>query len=180
MHTNLKNVSKFLSYILRHNPQKYDLVIDKQGWVSVDDILTASKRDGHPLTRETIEEVVVTNNKKRFSFSEDGTKIRANQGHSIKVDLGLEPSTPPKELYHGTAIKNLESIKVSGLKKMNRHHVHLSPDKETAKTVGGRHGKPIILTIHTEAMLADNHQFFISHNGVWLTDSVPVAYISGL
>lgn len=177
MNAQLKKISKFLSYVLRHNPDKYGLTMDSRGWVSVDEIINASVQDGYPLERETIEEIVATNNKKRFSYSEDGTKIRANQGHSVKVDLGFTALTPPEKLYHGTAIKNIESIKVTGLQKMNRHHVHLSKDRETAKQVGGRHGKPVILIIDTQAMHEKGFSFYCSENGVWLTESVPFEYI---
>lgn len=180
MHVNLKNTSKFLSYVLRHNPDKYGLTMDRHGWVSIDEIIGASERDGYPLNRSTIKEIVATNNKKRFSLSDDGTKIRANQGHSIKIDLGYASVTPPEQLYHGTATKNLDAIRKNGLQKMSRHHVHLSPDRETAKTVGGRHGKPIVLTIDSAAMERNGHLFYCSDNGVWLTDSVPVEYISNM
>ena len=172
---NIKRISKFLSLILRHQPQKIGLTLDKNGWASVADILEKSDLK---FTMETLEEVVKNNDKQRFSFNADKTKIRANQGHSLKtIDLELAPQIPPSFLYHGTVPKFLQSIKLEGLKKMNRQHVHLSPDRQTATIVGQRRGVPTILSINTGKMQADGYLFYLSKNGVWLTDHVPPKYI---
>lgn len=168
-----KKLSKFLSYVLRHNPDKLELTLDNQGWVSVEELLSKLNN----VSMETLEYVVANNNKKRFAFNEDKTKIRANQGHSIKIDLAYSPIEPPELLYHGTATKNIESIQKSGIIKGSRHHVHLSVDIETAKDVGKRHGKPVILNIKSKEMYKAGYEFFLSENGVWLTDFVPVEFI---
>jgi putative RNA 2'-phosphotransferase len=172
-----KSKSKFLSLILRHKPETIGLQLDDNGWASVEELLSKSAGAGQPLTFEELKEVVSTNDKQRFAFSDDLSMIRANQGHSIRVDLKLEEKTPPGLLYHGTAIKNLDSIKENGLIKGQRHHVHLSVDKETALKVGIRHGKPVILTIAAMHMYQSGITFYKSENGVWLTDSVAVQFI---
>lgn len=169
----IKKTSKFLSYILRHNPDKLGLILDEQGWVSVEELLTKLNN----VSMEQLEYVVANNNKKRFAFNEDKTKIRANQGHSIKIDLAYSPIEPPEFLYHGTATKNITSIQKGGIIKGSRHHVHLSADIDTATNVGQRHGKPIILMVQSKAMYEAGHEFFLSENGVWLTDFVPTAFI---
>ncbi|EDY20782.1 Phosphate acetyltransferase [Chthoniobacter flavus Ellin428] len=169
--------SKFLSLVLRHEPEKVGLELDSAGWVEVEMLLAACRQHGVAIERAELEEIVVTNEKKRFAFSDDGRRIRANQGHSIEVSLGYTPQVPPARLFHGTATRFLDSIRSDGLKKMERHHVHLSADEETAHKVGQRHGKPLILLIKADAMHAANHSFFLSENGVWLTDAVPVAFI---
>jgi putative RNA 2'-phosphotransferase len=171
-------ISKTLSYVLRHRPDEIGIILDENGYVSVEELITqynAYSRD--QLTREKLEVVVENNNKKRFAFSDDGLKIRASQGHSVNVDLGYEPQKPPDYLYHGTAAKNLNSIKKTGLEKRDRHHLHLSADTETAKNVGSRHGVPVVLVIRAGEMHHDGLVFYQSANGVWLTDSVPVQYI---
>jgi putative RNA 2'-phosphotransferase len=174
-----KKISKFLSLVLRHKPEIINLNLDENGWTNVDELLTKSKRDSHQgLTFEQLEEIVETNDKKRFIFNEDKTKIRANQGHSIDIDLALKPQQPPEFLYHGTAERNVDSILEKGIEKRNRQHVHLSLDKETATKVGMRHGKPIILTIKTAEMSEDGVLFYLSENNVWLTDFVDAKYIS--
>jgi len=170
-------VSKFLSLVLRHKPETIDLLLDEHGWADVEDLLSKSARHDLPFSKEELNEVVLTNDKQRFAFNEDATKIRASQGHSIDVELNLEVKTPPDILYHGTVVRFLESIKTGGLKKMNRQHVHLSKDKATAEIVGGRRGEAIILNIDSAGMHRDGFPFFLSANGVWLTDSVPVTYI---
>lgn len=170
------HIGKFLAYVLRHNPGSIGLTLDNNGWAKIDDLI--AKSDKVKLTKEIIEEVVRTDNKSRYKLSEDGERIRASQGHSVNVDLGLEPTKPPKVLYQGTATRFLSDIFREGLKKMNRQHVHLSVDKDTALNVGSRHGKPIILKIDAEQMHKDGHEFFLSDNKVWLTDHVPVKYIS--
>jgi putative RNA 2'-phosphotransferase len=169
--------SKFLSLVLRHDPARIGIRLDEAGWVPVEELLRACNLHGMALSREELEEVVRTNSKKRFAFSDDGLKIRSSQGHSVEIDLGYTPLLPPPTLYHGTARKFLSSIKDTGLVKGARHHVHLSPDMETAEVVGKRRGPFVVLTIDTQAMLRDGHAFYQSANGVWLTDHVPAAYI---
>lgn len=152
MQKRLVRISKFLSLVLRHRPEKIGLVLDEEGWVSVDELLEACRQASLPLSRAELEEVVAQNDKVRFSFSVDGTHIRANQGHSIEVNLGYEPIEPPAYLFHGTAKRFLASIQEKGLIKGNRHHVHLSPDTETARRVGQQHGRPVILKVHSADM----------------------------
>jgi len=171
-------ISKFLSLVLRHQPEKIGLTLREDGWVLVSDLLQACADHGVPLTAETLNDVVCTNVKQRFSFSADHSLIRANQGHSIKVELGLAPLAPPMTLYHGTATRFINSIKQQGLLKGQRHHVHLSDNQQTAIDVGSRYGKPAVLIIASERMNKDGHLFFRSANGVWLTHHVPVNYIS--
>ncbi len=172
-----KKISKFLSLILRHQPQKVGITLDAQGWVLVDELLERLAHHNHTLDRATLETVVETNNKKRFSFSENGLKIRANQGHSITIDLAYEPQTPPEKLYHGTAEKYRQGIQERGLLKKSRHHVHLSREYDTAKQVGSRHGKPLIFEVLTGEMSKDGFTFYQSKNGVWLVESVPYSYL---
>ncbi|MFK7949072.1 MAG: RNA 2'-phosphotransferase [Saprospiraceae bacterium] len=168
-----KKISKFLSYVLRHNPDKLDLTLDEQGWTSVEELLGKLNN----VSMEQLEYVVANNNKKRFAFNNDKTQIRANQGHSIKIDLAYEAIKPPKFLYHGTATKNINSIQKSGIIKGSRHHVHLSADIDTATNVGQRHGKPVILIVKSIAMYERGYEFFLSENGVWLTDFIPTEFI---
>lgn len=169
--------SKFLSLILRHNPQKIALDIDDGGWVDVDSLLEKSKAAHVNITKKILLEVVEKNDKQRFSFNDDLTKIRANQGHSIPVNLGLEPISPPDFLFHGTAIHNLESIKKSGILPGKRQNVHLSTDEKTALKVGRRHGIPVLLQIDAWSMHREGGEFYLSVNGVWLTNSVPSRFI---
>jgi putative RNA 2'-phosphotransferase len=170
-----KHLSKFLSYLL---PAAAGLVLDEQGWVSTDELVNKIAQQEPGFTLAILQHIVETNAKQRFRFSEDGTKIRASQGHSIDVELNYEETQPPALLYHGTAEKNLSSILADGLHKRQRHHVHLSADTETAIKVGQRHGKPIVLIIDAAAMFAAQHVFYRSDNGVWLTESVPPGFIS--
>jgi putative RNA 2'-phosphotransferase len=170
-------VSKFLSRILRHAPEAVGLTLEAGGWVLVTDLLTSATRAGMSITREELAEIVRSSDKQRFAFDDAGTKIRANQGHSVEVDLQLEPADPPAELYHGTAERNLTAILRDGLLKMARHHVHLSPDTATAIKVGSRHGKPVVLVVDTVKMRGDGHSFFVSANGVWLVEHVPPQYL---
>lgn len=170
-------LSKFLSLVLRHRPEAVGLTLEENGWVGVEALLEALAENGRPTTRQELVEVVETNDKKRFSFDDDQTKIRANQGHSLGIELEFEEKPPPKILYHGTAEKNLRMIEKTGLKKMKRHHVHLSADEETARRVGIRYGRPVIFRIDTEKMLREGHRFFVSANGVWLTDEVPPRFL---
>lgn len=173
-----KKISKFISLVLRHKPEIINLNLDENGWANVDELITKSKRDSHEgFTFEELNEIVESNDKKRFIFNEDKTKIRANQGHSIDIDLALQPQQPPEFLYHGTAQTNIDSILEKGIEKRNRQHVHLSQDKETATKVGMRHGKPVILTIRTGKMAEDGILFYLSENKVWLTDFIDAKYI---
>ena len=171
-------VSKFLSLVLRHQPEKVGLALDRGGWVSVPRLLEALGAHGLRLTADELHEVVRADDKQRFSFSPDGLSVRANQGHSVKVELGYEPSEPPATLYHGTAERFLPSIRRQGLLRGRRHHVHLSEQEATAVAVGRRYGRPVILGIASGAMHADGHPFFRSANGVWLTEHVPARYIT--
>ena len=168
-------ISKLLSYVLRHKPESIGLSLDTQGWAKIEDLISKSTKI--KLRREDISRVVKNNDKQRFILSDDNEFIRANQGHSINVDLGLKPVSPPATLFHGTATRFWPSIKVEGLKKMNRHHVHLSEDEDTAAKVGVRHGKLQILTIDSGVMAAAGHIFYVSENGVWLTDDVPPQFL---
>lgn len=173
-----KKVSKSLSYVLRHRPDTIGIELGENGWIGVDELLTAFAQNGKTYSRELIEQVVADNDKQRFEFSDDSQQIRARQGHSLEVDLGYEPATPPDVLYHGTATRNLESIFKTGLNKGNRHHVHLSTDKDTMLAVAMRHGKPVLLEVDAKKMHADGHAFFVTGNGVWLVDAVPTPYLS--
>jgi len=170
-------ISKFLSLVLRHEPDKIGLKLDDEGWTSVSELLSRMRVDGHPITFEELLTVVVMNDKQRFSFSDDKTLIRANQGHSVQVKLEYEPLSPPATLYHGTAERFLSSIERQGLLKGQRHHVHLSDDEKVATEVGARYGRPIVLIVASERMTKSGHLFFRSENGVWLTEHVPVEYI---
>jgi putative RNA 2'-phosphotransferase len=172
----IKTISKFLSLILRHSPQTIGLQLDEQGWAEVNELL-AKASIHHQISRELLDEVVSTNDKQRFTFNDDGTKIRASQGHSISVDLSLEKMEPPEYLYHGTVSKSIDAIKAEGLKKMDRQHVHLSRDKETAIKVGSRRGIPVILTISSGQMHLAGFAFYLSENQVWLTNHVPERFI---
>lgn len=176
----LKSISKFLSFVLRHEPQSIGLELDEGGWASVEELLAKAAAAGKRLDRQLLQRVVDTSDKKRFAFSEDGRRIRANQGHSIGVSLGLEPATPPAALYHGTASRFMESILAMGLDKRQRHHVHLTEDLAIARSVGQRYGKVVLLEVDAGRMHNDGHLFFRSDNGVWLTDTVPPAYIKVL
>ena len=173
----MKQASKFLSYVLRHEPQAIGLQLDAQGWASIEDLVTLTQGREVPLSRELIEAVVATNDKQRFSISPDGLRIRANQGHSLAVDLGLQPVRPPETLFHGTATRFLESIRSAGLAPQSRQHVHLSPDAETATRVGQRHGKPVVLQVRAAALFDAGTPFYLSENGVWLTPAVPLDYL---
>lgn len=173
----LKSISKFLSLVLRHEPQKIGIVLDDQGWTDCQGLLAACAKHGKCFDHATLLEVVRTNDKQRFAMSEDRSRIRANQGHSVSVDLALTAKTPPDHLHHGTVARFLDAIRREGLKKGARHHVHLSPDLTTATKVGERRGKPVILRIRAAEMARAGHEFFLSENGVWLTDAVPPEFI---
>lgn len=174
-----QTTSKFLSLVLRHQPERIGLSLRPTGWVNVDDLLQACALYGHPISRAELLEVVAMCPKQRFAWSEDKRMIRANQGHSMPVELDLKDERPPKVLFHGTIPAALPSIKAKGLLRMKRHHVHLSTDKETAYKVGSRRGAAIVLTIHARTMWNVGLEFYKSSNGVWLTETVPSVYISG-
>ena len=172
----VKNTSKYISLILRHQPEVIGITLDEHGWADVNQLIEGVNKT-HPLTGELLEEIVRTDEKQRYSFNEDHTKIRANQGHSIPVDVELKEAEPPEELYHGTGEKYTGSIEKQGLIPKSRLYVHLSKDTETAVKVGQRHGKPVVYTVMAGEMYRDGYQFFLSANGVWLTKEVPVRYL---
>jgi len=170
--------SKFLSFILRHQPESIGVSLDPEGWIDIDVLVFAATKHGQKLSLTLVHAVVAENDKRRFGLSEDGLRIRANQGHSIpSIDLDLAPVEPPNQLFHGTVPQFLDGIRQLGLQKRSRNHVHLSADVETARRVGMRRGEPVILTIDSLSMYSDRFSFFLSANGVWLTDSVPVDFI---
>lgn len=173
----LKHLSKFMSLILRHKPETIGISLDPHGYADVDELLRGMNQHGSKIDFETLKEIVKTDNKQRYSFNGDKTKIRANQGHSIDVNVGLEELQPPNVLYHGTGEKSVQGIKKYGIKKMDRLYVHLSKDYETAIKVGSRHGKPVVFKIDTEKMYQDGYKFFLSKNKIWLTKHVPTQYI---
>ncbi|MCK5021540.1 MAG: RNA 2'-phosphotransferase [Candidatus Peribacteraceae bacterium] len=173
-----KKTSKKLSFLLRHLPEGHELKMDEFGWVNINDLLMFMEKDGMYLTREVLNDVVKTNNKQRFKISDCGHKIKAVQGHSIVVKIELPPIEPPYYLYHGTATHFINSIISDGLKSMNRQHVHLSYEPDTAIDVGRRHGAPKVLTISAKKMFEDGYEFYCAENGVWLTEEVPFKYIS--
>ncbi len=173
----LKNISKFLSLVLRHKPEEIGIAMDEHGWVNVEELITKCKKRGKTINLDILKEVVDTNDKKRFTFNDDLTLIRANQGHTIEVDVEFDELEPPEYLFHGTVEKFLDSIKATGLQKMQRLHVHLSKDLETAVKVGSRRGKAIILKVQANKMFKEGYKFYFSKNGVWLCDEVPTKYI---
>jgi putative RNA 2'-phosphotransferase len=172
-------VSKFLALVLRHDPGRIGLTLDPEGWVDVDELLKAAGAAGLPISRPELDEVVRTNPKQRFTLDSTANRIRANQGHSVKVDLGLTPIEPPLRLYHGTSRAVQTAILAEGLRPMARDQVHLSADHETALAVGRRHGPPVVIVVQSRRMHVDGYRFYRSVNGVWLTDHVPPAYLSG-
>ena len=173
----LKSRSKSLSYWLRHAPEKGALVLDERGWADVPSVLSALDAKGLATDRALLTRVVAENDKQRFEFSDDGDRIRARQGHSVAVEGSWQPADPPAVLYHGTVAKFLDAILREGLTRQHRHHVHLSPDIETASRVGERRGKPVILAVDAAAMVAEGAEFALSANGVWLVDAVPPEFI---
>ncbi|MCW3092212.1 MAG: 2-phosphotransferase [Ferruginibacter sp.] len=178
MEKQLQHISKLMSLVLRHQPEAIGLQLDENGWANVEQLIEKINANGTKVDIATILTVVETNDKQRFSLNENKTMIRANQGHSIGVDLNLKPSIPPDILYHGTAERFLDAILKEGLTKQKRQHVHLSWQIETAKAVGIRHGKPVILHINAKAMHDDGYLFYVSENNVWLVDAVPTQYIT--
>ncbi len=172
-----KSTSKYISLILRHKPEVIGITLDEHGWAVVDDLIAGVSKTHH-LDMEALERIVAEDEKQRYSFNEDKTLIRANQGHSIPVDVELPEVTPPAVLYHGTGLKYKESIDKQGLIPKSRLYVHLSGDVDTARKVGQRHGKPVIYNVDTAAMHADGYTFYRSVNGVWLTREVPARYLT--
>lgn len=171
----LEKTSKFLSLVLRHKPETIGIKLDPEGWVDVTTLILACEKHGQSISAQLLDQVVKTSDKKRFVVR--AGRIRANQGHSVAVDLALPAAEPPLHLFHGTADRFLDAIRQDGLKRMQRQHVHLSPDVATAHRVGIRHGKPVILRIGAQAMHASGHVFYCSDNGVWLTEKVPIQFI---
>lgn len=175
----LERLSKFISMILRHKPEAIGITLDEHGWADVDELIKGINETGEEIefSKDTLETIVKTDKKQRYSFSQDKTLIRANQGHSIPVDVELEKKEPPKVLYHGTGVKSVKAIQEQGLLPMERLYVHLSTDVETATNVGKRHGTPVIFQVNAEQMQKDGYDFFQSVNGVWLTKEVPAKYL---
>ena len=177
----MQNTSKFISMILRHNPGIIGITLDEHGWADVNELIDGINADGkHQLSMELLEKIVQTDEKQRYSFNDDHTLIRANQGHSIQVDVELEEKLPPAVLYHGTGEKYVESIDVQGLVPKSRLYVHLSSDIKTARKVGSRHGKPMIYAVDCAAMVEAGYKFYLSVNHVWLTREVPAIYLKKL
>ena len=168
---------KFISLILRHRPEVIGITLDEHGWANVDDLLAGISRT-RPLDMAGLEKIVRTDEKQRYAFNSDKTKIRANQGHSVPVDVELQPVTPPALLYHGTGEKFVSSIEARGLIPKTRLYVHLSGDYDTARKVGARHGSPRVYQINAARMSADGYVFYRSVNGVWLTKQVPPQYLT--
>jgi putative RNA 2'-phosphotransferase len=171
-------LSRFLSLVLRHDPGSIGLQLDENGWAKLADLIDCMQTHGKRVDHAMILRVVETSDKQRFRLSDDGLSIRANQGHSIAIDLKLEEMAPPQWLYHGTAVKSMPAIVREGLRKQSRQHVHLSVDRETAKKVGARHGKPVVLEVAAQLMVQHGYRFYRAENGVWLTDHVPPDYLN--
>lgn len=177
---NKLKLSRFISLILRHKPDTIGITLDEHGWASVSELLSGINACGNEIDMKTLEEIVAEDDKQRYSFNEDKTKIRANQGHSVNVDVELKKAEPPEILFHGTGEKYVSSIKSEGLKPKSRLYVHLSSDRETAVKVGSRHGKPVVFEVNSGEMSRRGFEFFISENGVWLTKFVPAEYLREL
>lgn len=175
-----QDLSRFLSFVLRHRPDAIGLTLAPGGWVEVDALLTALARSGRPTTREVLAETVAESAKRRFTFSDDGERIRASQGHSMDIGAAWERRDPPPKLFHGTASRFLDRILATGLEPRGRHHVHLSADTHGAREVGARHGRPVVLVIDAAGLAATGEPFFLSENGVWLTAHVPPTFLTVL
>ncbi|MFO1001498.1 MAG: RNA 2'-phosphotransferase [Planctomycetaceae bacterium] len=173
----VRRISKFLSLVLRHQPDKIGIQLDAAGWVEVEVLLEALRKSGQKISRDLLEHVVGTNDKQRFTIDEAGQRIRATQGHSVEVELGYEPADPPAILIHGTPETALSAIRESGLQKMKRHHVHLHCDSSTASAVGARRGTPVLLKVKAQEMANEGFVFYVTANQVWLTDHVPPRFI---
>lgn len=178
--TNKTNLSRFIALILRHKPEAIGITLDEHGWASVSELLSGINASGNEIDMRTLEEIVSEDEKQRYSFNDDKTKIRANQGHSVNVDVELKNAEPPEILFHGTGEKYVASIKSEGLKPKSRLYVHLSKDRETAVKVGSRHGKPVVFEVNSGEMSRNGYEFFLSENGVWLTKIVPAEYLREL
>lgn len=176
----MKELGIFIAYILRHHPESVGITLDEHGWADADALIDGVRKSGRAIDRSTLERIVETDGKMRFAFDADKSKIRANQGHSFPVDVEMTECAPPAVLYHGTAEKYVQSIREKGIIKKTRNFVHLSKDVATAEKVGARHGEPVIFEIAAARMYADGHKFFVSANGVWQTEYVPVRYITQL
>lgn len=174
-----QDVSKFIALILRHKPEAIGISLDEHGWANVNDLIEGISKT-YPLSLEQLENIISTDNKQRYSFNEDHTLIRANQGHSVPVDVELPKKNPPPVLYHGTGEKYVSSIMQNGLIPKSRLYVHLSADIQTAEIVGKRHGRPVVFVVDSKSMNSDGYDFFLSVNGVWLTKTVPVRYLRKL
>ncbi len=174
----MSSTSRLLSRILRHAPESAGLTLEPGGWALLDELVSGLRAAGHDLSHEAVLRVVAESDKKRFTLSDDGQRIRAAQGHSVEVDLGLAPSPPPDVLFHGTATRSLDRIRTEGLRPGKRRHVHLSQDREMARKVGQRHGRPVVLKVDTASMHREGHLFWMADNGVWLTDHVPPRFFS--
>lgn len=177
---NKTSLSKYIALILRHKPETIGITLDENGWASVSELLSGINASGNKIDMQTLEEIVAEDEKQRYSFNADKTKIRANQGHSINVDVELKKAEPPEILFHGTGEKFVPSIKSEGLKPKSRLYVHLSKDRETAVKVGSRHGKPVVFEVNSSEMSRNGFEFFLSENGVWLTKIVPAEYLREL
>ena len=177
MEQRLIKISKFLSRVLRHRPEKINLILDENGWAEVSELIEKANSAGIRLSEEMLHQIVEQNDKKRYAFNEDETRIRANQGHSIPIDLALPVMIPPENLYHGTTIRFIPSIKIMGLLSKRRNHVHLSVQIQTAMRIGSRHGEPVVLRISAQQMMNNGYKFYYSENGIWLTEHVPVNFI---
>jgi len=175
----ITHISKFLSLVLRHQPETIGIQLDQNGWADIEELLDRAKKHGIQFDRELLNHIVATNSKKRFAFNTTLDKIRASQGHSIEIELGYTNQKPPEILFHGTGEKSVQSILEKGLEKRSRQHVHLSSDLETAIRVGQRHGRPFVFKVLAEQMYNEKFEFYISENGVWLTDNVPAKYLKG-
>ena len=173
----IDKLSVFISLVLRHKPDAAGITLDEHGWANVDELINGINNTGRKIDMTMLEEIVKTDNKQRYSFNEDKTLIRANQGHSIPVDVELKEQEPPELLYHGTADRFVKSIMTEGLKPMSRLYVHLSKDVETAKKVGKRHGNPVVLKVYSRQMNRDGVEFYLSENGIWLTKKVDAEYL---
>ena len=173
----LNNISKYMSLILRHKPDVIGIELDEHGWANVNDLISGIEKDNHGFNFELLEEIVRSDSKQRYSFNDDKSLIRANQGHSINVDVELKEKEPPEYLYHGTGEKYVKSINQDGLIPKSRLYVHLSKDIKTAENVGKRHGKEVVYCIDNRQMYRDGYKFYLSENGVWLTEEVPIKYL---
>lgn len=174
---NLTNLSRYMSLILRHKPEVIGITLDEHGWASVNDLICGIEKNNPGFNMNILEQIVRTDSKQRYSFNDDKSLIRANQGHSVNVDVELKEKEPPEYLYHGTGEKYVKSINQDGLIPKSRLYVHLSKDIKTAENVGKRHGKEVVYRINSGQMYRDGYKFYLSENGIWLTKEVPIKYL---